>query len=176
MVTRVILLCLWLSSFALSAQEIERTIDDMTPDEIAEVLGIPQDPSLYPEIDPFFHQASTGFVQIDVSIANQSYQVLYPGGGWSGPISSGKPGFGTKRGCFRIFRVEGRKYNSVKYKAPMPYPLFYFHGFAIHGTFEERKLGRPASRGCVRIAYREAEALHAIVGRYGMHNTVICVR
>ena len=44
-------------------------------------------------------------------------------------------------------------------------------GHAIHGTYEVRNLGRPASHGCVRLAPQNAAILYALVKDEGVFNT-----
>jgi len=45
-----------------------------------------------------------------------------------------------------------RSYFSRKYyNAPMPHAIFFYYGFAIHGTNDIARLGGPASHGCVRL-------------------------
>jgi lipoprotein-anchoring transpeptidase ErfK/SrfK len=66
------------------------------------------------------------------------------------PISSGIDG-GPPSGSFRPERLE-RMWYSRKYDwSPMPHAIFFYHGYAIHGTGYVSRLGRPASHGCVRL-------------------------
>src|SRR5262249_7662108 len=56
--------------------------------------------------------------------------------------------------------------------APMPNSIFFTKiGHAIHGTFETRNLGRPASHGCVRLSTQNAATLYALVKSEGVFNT-----
>jgi hypothetical protein len=56
--------------------------------------------------------------------------------------------------------------------APMPNSIFFTKiGHAIHGTFEVRNLGRPASHGCVRLSTQNAATLYALVKEEGVFNT-----
>jgi hypothetical protein len=69
-----------------------------------------------------------------------------------------------------------RTYFSKKYyDSPMPHSIFFYHGFAIHGTEYIHRLGGPASHGCVRLHPRAAATLYALVQRYGMSNTLIVI-
>ena len=52
-------------------------------------------------------------------------------------------------------------------------PIFFYYGFAIHGTNELARLGGPASHGCVRLHPAHAAALFALVRRDGPRNTRI---
>lgn len=90
-------------------------------------------------------------------------------------VSTGRPGYDTPAGAFRAIRTE-RVYYSKKYDdAPMPNSVFFYGGYAIHGTMEESKLGRPVSHGCVRLARVNAETLFALVRARGMSNTRVVI-
>ena len=44
--------------------------------------------------------------------------------------------------------------------APMPHSIFFTtRGHAIHGSFDTKRLGSPASHGCVRLAPANAKRL-----------------
>lgn len=82
-------------------------------------------------------------------------------------ISSGRSGYGTPTGTWRIHRMH-KRYFSKKYdNAPMPYAMFYHRGFAIHGTNSIKRLGRRASHGCVRLHPKNAAKLFSMVKRHG---------
>ena len=52
--------------------------------------------------------------------------------------------------------------------APMPHAVFFTkEGHAIHGTNEVRRLGKPASHGCVRLSPQNATTLYALVEENG---------
>jgi lipoprotein-anchoring transpeptidase ErfK/SrfK len=57
--------------------------------------------------------------------------------------------------------------------SPMPYSIFFLRGYAIHGSYETKYLGRPASHGCIRLHPSNAAALYALVQQHGTGNTVI---
>ena len=89
-------------------------------------------------------------------------------------VSTGLDG-GPPTGTFRPDRLE-RKWFSRKYDwSPMPHSIFFYHGYAIHGTNEVGKLGRPASHGCIRLSPGNARALYGLVSRHGMANTRITI-
>ena len=64
-----------------------------------------------------------------------------------------------------------RKY----YNSPMPHSIFFYGGFAIHGSYEISHLGRPASHGCVRLDPGNAAILFGLVQREGMGATTIVI-
>ena len=58
--------------------------------------------------------------------------------------------------------------------APMPHSIFFRKdGYAIHGTYEAKSLGKPASHGCVRISRENAAALYSLVEKVGLKNTEV---
>ena len=60
--------------------------------------------------------------------------------------------------------------------APMPHTIFFdLHGHAIHGFNDTRRMGTPASHGCVRLAPQNAAALFALVEAQGMKDTTVVV-
>ena len=120
--------------------------------------------------------AAQAKVAITVDKDNQQMTVAVDGvQRYTWPVSSGLPSYETPNGSFRAFRMEEDHYSKEFDEAPMPHSIFFYHGFAIHGTSEVRNLGRPASHGCIRLSPQNARALFALVGRYGMKNTSILV-
>jgi lipoprotein-anchoring transpeptidase ErfK/SrfK len=92
------------------------------------------------------------------------------------PVSTARSGFRTPLGRFRPTRLE-RTWFSTKYdNAPMPYSVFFRGGYAIHGTVEVRKLGRPVSHGCVRLETINAKSFFRMVQHHGLRNTWINIR
>ena len=55
----------------------------------------------------------------------------------------------------------------------MPHAIFFYGGFAIHGTYELSRLGGPASHGCVRLHPSNAATLLSLVEHSGPRNTRI---
>lgn len=90
---------------------------------------------------------------------------------WS--VSTGRRGYGTPSGVFRPQYLVRRHFSRRYYNSPMPHSIFFYHGFAIHGTTELSRLGGPASHGCVRLHPSHAAALFAMVQRNGPRNTRI---
>ena len=89
------------------------------------------------------------------------------------PVSTGRSGYGTPSGVFAP-QMMARRWSSKKYyNSPMPHSIFFYHGFAIHGTNDLRRLGGPASHGCVRLHPSNAATLYALVERNGRGNTRI---
>src|SRR5215470_1270916 len=91
------------------------------------------------------------------------------------PVSTGRAGFGTPSGTFAPQRLARRWFSRRYYNSPMPYSIFFHRGYAIHGSYEIRRLGGPASHGCVRLHPIHAAALFALVQKYGSGNTRIVI-
>jgi lipoprotein-anchoring transpeptidase ErfK/SrfK len=90
---------------------------------------------------------------------------------WS--ISTGRDGYGTPSGTFHPQAMMRSYFSRKYYYAPMPHAIFFYYGFAIHGTNDISRLGGPASHGCVRLHPANAATLFALVRRSGPHNTTI---
>jgi lipoprotein-anchoring transpeptidase ErfK/SrfK len=95
---------------------------------------------------------------------------------YSWRVSTGKRGYGTPAGTFHPQRMAARWFSTVYYNAPMPHAIFFYGGFAIHGSYDIARLGGPASHGCVRLHPNDAATLFGLVQREGMHNTTIVVQ
>jgi hypothetical protein len=90
------------------------------------------------------------------------------------PVSTGNPSHETPNGSFRTFRMERDHYSKEFDEAPMPHAIFFTKsGHAIHGTDSVRRLGSPASHGCVRLSRANASTLYALVERDGVLNTTV---
>jgi lipoprotein-anchoring transpeptidase ErfK/SrfK len=92
---------------------------------------------------------------------------------YSWPVSTARAGYRTPTGTFRptgLFRYHA---STIYSGSPMPHSIFFMRGYAIHGSYETRYLGRRASHGCVRLHPSNAAALYSLVKTYGAANTVI---
>ena len=79
------------------------------------------------------------------------------------PVSTARMGYHTPNGSYRPERL-ARTWFSSKYDwSPMPYSIFFHGGYAIHGSYEISRLGRPASHGCIRLHPANAAVLFALV-------------
>jgi lipoprotein-anchoring transpeptidase ErfK/SrfK len=111
-------------------------------------------------------------VQIDKSSQRMSVSVDgAPRYSW--PVSTGRRGYGTPSGTFHPQMMARRWFSKKYYNSPMPHSIFFYYGYAIHGTTDLGRLGGPASHGCVRLHPSHAAALYALVERNGRGNTRI---
>lgn len=116
-------------------------------------------------------------VVVRVDLSSQRMHVIVNGSHyatWS--VSSGRRGYRTPTGNYRPKLLKRRHYSTKYHGSPMPYSIFFRGGYAIHGTYETRALGRPVSHGCIRLRSRNAAELFSLVRRYGKANTRIVIR
>jgi lipoprotein-anchoring transpeptidase ErfK/SrfK len=73
---------------------------------------------------------------------------------YSWPVSTGRDGYGTPSGTFHPQSMARHYFSRKYYNAPMPHAIFFYYGFAIHGTNDISRLGGPASHGCTRRTRR----------------------
>jgi hypothetical protein len=93
---------------------------------------------------------------------------------YSWPVSTGRTGHPTPSGSYTTFRMEAEHYSKEWDDAPMPHSIFFTKiGHAIHGSYDTKRLGTPASHGCVRISPAHAATLFALVKREGLANTKV---
>ncbi len=106
-----------------------------------------------------------------VSITDQTMEVYREGQLlYTWLVSTAKAGKETPVGRytpeFLSRHHKSRKYNN----APMPFAIFYDGDYAIHGTDQISRLGKPASHGCVRLDPKNAEILFEMVKIAGMES------
>ena len=89
------------------------------------------------------------------------------------PVSTARAGYRTPTGTFRPTAVVRYHRSTIYSGSPMPYSIFFLRGYAIHGSYEVKHLGSPASHGCVRLHPSNAAQLYSLVKQYGAGNTVI---
>jgi lipoprotein-anchoring transpeptidase ErfK/SrfK len=111
-------------------------------------------------------------VQIDKSSQRMSVSVDgSPRYNW--PVSTGGGGYGTPSGVFHPQSMQRMHFSRKYYNSPMPHSIFFYYGFAIHGTNDIARLGGPASHGCVRLHPSNAATLYGLVKRDGGAGTRI---
>lgn len=88
-------------------------------------------------------------------------------------VSTGRAGHTTPTGSFRPIRMHTMWHSSKYENAPMPWSIFFYGGYAIHGTTDLKHLGHVASHGCVRLDPKNAKLLFDLVQSVGMQNTKV---
>ena len=118
--------------------------------------------------------------KVDVSISKVSQKMSVKVDGetkyvWL--VSTGAGKYATPSGKFKPFRMEKEHFSKEWDDAPMPNSVFFTgRGHAVHGSYHTKRLGTPASHGCVRLAPANAAILFALISKNGMKNTTIEVK
>jgi lipoprotein-anchoring transpeptidase ErfK/SrfK len=111
-----------------------------------------------------------------ISLSDQTMRVTV--NGWpryQWPVSTARRGYVTPVGVFRAQRLEKMWYSRKYDLSPMPHSIFFKGGYAIHGTESVKRLGTPASHGCIRLHPDNAATLYSLVQARGMENIQIIV-
>ena len=121
--------------------------------------------------------AAAAGVQISINKVSQKMTVTVDGvEKYVWLVSTGASGYSTPSGSYTPFRMEPDHYSKEWDDAPMPHSIFFTPtGHAIHGSPHTKRLGRPVSHGCVRLAPDNAATLYALVEKAGMKNTRVIV-
>ncbi len=99
---------------------------------------------------------------IEVSLRQQKL-VAYEDGKkvFEALVSTGVASYPTVTGKFRIYLkllstdMSGPGY----YLRNVPYVMFFYRGYALHGTYWHNNFGRPMSHGCVNLSVEDARWL-----------------
>jgi lipoprotein-anchoring transpeptidase ErfK/SrfK len=95
----------------------------------------------------------------DVDISDQTI-VAYEGNTpvYTARVSTGTWKYPTVEGTYRVYakyvttRMEGGQGTPDYYNIPnVPYTLYFYGGYALHGAFWHNNFGTPMSHGCVNL-------------------------
>ena len=100
---------------------------------------------------------------IDVNLSTQTL-IAYEGDTvvYETLISSGLTEFATVTGQFRVWlrfesqTMDGRRLGYDYYLEDVPYVMYFFEDYALHGTFWHNNFGNPMSHGCVNMETGDA--------------------
>ena len=113
-------------------------------------------------------------VNIKVNLSTQTMQVTSNNGDtYVWPVSTARRGYRTPRGTYGVRRMAAMHYSKKYHNSPMPHSIFFRGGYAIHGTYATRSLGRAASHGCIRLAPQNAAVLYDMVKMEGARITIM---
>jgi LysM repeat protein len=88
-------------------------------------------------------------------------------------VSTGTSQYPTVTGRFRVYA----KYSSTTMSGPgyylpgVPWTMYYYKGYAIHGTYWHNNFGRPMSHGCINMRTGDAAWLYS----WAPHGTLVVV-
>jgi lipoprotein-anchoring transpeptidase ErfK/SrfK len=121
-----------------------------------------------------FPAFAQGGVVATISVSGQRMDVYVDGRPrYSWPVSTARRGYHTPTGTFQPQALAVWHRSTIYNGSPMPHSIFFHGGYAIHGSYEIKHLGSPASHGCVRLHPAAAAELFSLVRQYGSANTVI---
>ncbi len=74
-------------------------------------------------------------------------------------VSTGLPGSTTVLGDYKVYHMlESQRMTGPGYDLPgVPYVMYFYQGYALHGTYWHNNFGHPMSHGCVNMPTPEAE-------------------
>jgi hypothetical protein len=118
---------------------------------------------------------NSSIVLINIDKTKQKMTVFVDGAErFSWPVSTGVRGYSTPSGSYTASSMNEMWYSKEWDDAPMPHAVFFTKdGHAIHGTNEVKRLGKPASHGCVRLSPKNAASLYSLVAKNGLEHTQI---
>ena len=123
--------------------------------------------------------ASTARADIAISVDKNAQQMTVAVDGqqkYVWPVSTGRAGYDTPNGSFKVNRMDADHLSQEWDNAPMPHTMFFdLHGHAIHGFFDVKHLGLAVSHGCVRLAPPNAAVLFDLVKTEGMAATTVTI-
>ncbi len=134
-----------------------------------ELLGPDKDalggPKLYEPVEASllaYQPASPTEKWIEVNLTQQRVTA------WEGNIpvltflsSTGLPGTPTVQGQYNIYwKLESTLMTGPDYYLPdVPYTMYFYAGYALHGAYWHDNFGQPMSHGCVNLSNDNAKAL-----------------
>ena len=94
---------------------------------------------------------------------------------YSWKVSTGARGHATPVGDYAPYRMHtmwrSRQYDD----APMPHAVFFYEGYAVHGTTSTGNLGSRASHGCIRLHPKNAKKFFDLILKHGRAKTKITI-
>jgi LysM repeat protein len=111
--------------------------------------------------------AGAGERWIDVNLSTQSL-TAFEGNTpvYSALISSGTWAHPTVTGQFRVYiryelqDMDGRYLGFNYYLPNVPYVMYFYKGYALHGTYWHSNFGTPMSHGCVNLTIPDAQWIY----------------
>lgn len=111
-----------------------------------------------------------------VSISQQKMRIMIDGReAFEWKVSTAGKGYVTPTGSFKPTRMHEMWYSRKYDNAPMPHSIFFHGGYAVHATPHIKRLGRPASHGCIRLHPDNAADFYELVQAFGPSNTRIVI-
>ena len=90
-------------------------------------------------------------------------------------VSTAGKGFSTPPGRFQAAAPGAHGLFEEVRQFANALSVFFRGGYAIHGTGQVKRLGSPASHGCVRLHPSDAATLYSMIRKAGSKNTRIVI-
>lgn len=99
---------------------------------------------------------------IDVNLSTQTLCLFHGGGTNCFLVSTGMPYTPTVTGTFSIWtKLSSTKMSGPGYYLPgVPWTMYFYRGYGIHGTYWHNNFGHPMSHGCVNMRTPEAQFVY----------------
>lgn len=110
-------------------------------------------------------------VKIAIDLDTQTMHVEAGEKTFNWKVSSGKFGYETPAGAYKVLWMDKDHFSDTYDKAPMPNAIFFAPGYAIHGA-SKSSWGHPASHGCVRLPVGLSATLFEMVKKQGAEITL----
>lgn len=119
-------------------------------------------------IDNVLGDTTSNNKRIEVDLTNQRlYAIQGNTKVYDFPVSTGKYG-ATPTGTFKIWiwlrytrMAGGNKALGTYYNLPnVPYTMYFYQGYGIHGAYWHNNFGRPMSHGCVNMKPEDAGTIY----------------
>lgn len=121
--------------------------------------------------------ASAAYANIAISVDKSTQRMSVAVDGqqrYVWPVSTGRSGYDTPSGSFKINRMDADHHSQEYEDAFMPDSMFFdLEGHAIHGFNDVPHLGMAVSHGCVRLSPANAAVLFNLVKQEGLANTTV---
>jgi lipoprotein-anchoring transpeptidase ErfK/SrfK len=116
-------------------------------------------------------EGTAGILVAKVDVSEQTMRVYKNGKQiYRWRVSTARKGKVTPRGRWSAKWLSRHHKSSLYNNAPMPHSIFFNGNYAIHGTNQVSRLGRPASAGCVRLHPEHARILFNMTQKVGRSN------
>ncbi|MBS3784795.1 MAG: LysM peptidoglycan-binding domain-containing protein [Anaerolineae bacterium] len=146
--------------YGISYQALASANDIVNPNHIyvGQHLRIPRGGSSPSPQPPSPSPSGTRWIDINLSAQRLT---AYVGGTAvrSTYVSTGLPRTPTPTGDYRVYvKYVSRSMSGPGYYLPnVPYVMFFYRGYSIHGTYWHSNFGQPMSHGCVNLPTSEAQ-------------------
>lgn len=142
---------------------IDNQSSDLAIAEIPNSENLPEGPSSTSSNTSIAEPGDIAQRRIEIDLSEQLLMA------WEGStkiletkVSTGRPEFPTVNGIYRVQRkLDSTRMRGPGYDTPdVPWTMYFFRGYAIHGTYWHNDFGVPISHGCINMPVPDAKRLY----------------